>query len=1330
MILERFGTCFETATYVSAAFGIFFGMFCNARFGNKGKGIAKGRFFQILLTFALGSLAPSVLGQSQSPVVFTNLAQVRALPISAAANHRPFKLRAVVTYSDPDWKVLFVQNGASGAFVDHGSSEDDPNFKLTQGQVVDFEGTIARGLVHCNLSDRHTRVVGESPMPPAMELVGPADFNDTAEGRWVRFTGWVMSQTTLGNRVSLNISVSPGKSVMTIFPGMDNAQAESLRGALVEVTGVLALKINDAGKPSGDYLVFNQITNAIRKLRELPSISPDLLGGQLDLLQPKEPVRVAGLLGRQDATGAWTVRAETNSESIRVACAIPPYVTTGSLVEIIGFPSDQNGSLIVTNAFLTAIAREPFNKADVATNGNTRLREITKVGAVRKLSAKQAARGYPVHVVGVLTFFDPTQFNHYVQDDTAGIYLDLTRLPDSMTNLVAGQKLEVFGFSGPGDFAPVINVQSVRVIENQSPFPKENFTVVHMLMTGTQDSQWVSLRGVVRQQRIESNKPPTLLLNTGEGQISLNIPISLTQPLTDFVDAAVEVSGVCRTVFNDRRQLESVELDVPDWAHIQIIESAPADPFELPIHPITDLFQFHAGGGELHRVHLQGRSLLRRGDGSFFVQDATGGIHVEPWTSNVFAVDKSVEVVGFPMLVDGLPALQDSVVRIGGEPKPLAPQRLTPETARNQLLDSTLVELQGRVIGHSRRDRSALLSIEFGTAVVDAVLDPAPREPVFEGIAAGSIVDVTGVYVARLDEDRKLKSFQILLPSAENVKILSRPSWWSAAHMIWVLGGVGGTLVLALGWIRLLRKKVQQRTAELREEISERKRAELTLRESEARFSAIFHASPVAIALSEKSDGKFVDVNGTFLEMFGHTRAEVIGHTSAELNYLPSARDRSRLVSTLLDEGSQQIETKFRRKSGELFDVLLSAHPVRVGNQTYILGTLLDITERKHLEESLRQSQKMEGIGHLAGGIAHEFNNILGTMMMNLGLARMSDGIGRSGDMIDTLDGSCQKAADLVKQLLAFSRQSVIERRPLNFAAVISGQVKMLRQFLGERIELELRAAPDLPWVKADKGLIEQVLLNLCINARDAMQNAGRVRLELAEEEVGAERAKTFAEARPGKFLRFSVTDTGCGMDERTLKRIFEPFFTTKDIGKGTGLGLATVRGIVQQHQGWIEVESAVGKGSTFRIYLPPTESVDSHADEKPEEKPASGNGTVLLVEDEKPLRSMTHMLLTSHGYKVLEAENGSDALGVWARHRSEIDLIFTDMVMPGNLSGLQLAKQALSEKPDLKVIITSGYHTDLVDLEKTAAASIAYLAKPCPPKTLTATIDRCLGHN
>ena len=217
-------------------------------------------------------------------------------------------------------------------------------------------------------------------MPPALELVGPADFNDTAEGRWVRFTGWVTTQTTLGNRVSLTVSVYPGKSVMTILPGMDNAQADALRGTLVEVTGVLALKINDAGKPSGDYLIFNQNTNAVRKLQELPVISPDLLADQLDRLQPREPVRVVGLLSRQDSTGAWIVRGETNSESVRVEGATPPYVTTGSLIEVTGFPSDQGGGLTLTNAWFTAITREPFNKADSATNANTGLREITKVG--------------------------------------------------------------------------------------------------------------------------------------------------------------------------------------------------------------------------------------------------------------------------------------------------------------------------------------------------------------------------------------------------------------------------------------------------------------------------------------------------------------------------------------------------------------------------------------------------------------------------------------------------------------------------------------------------------------------------------------------------------------------------------------------------------------------------------------------------------------------------------------------------------------------------------------------------------------------------------------
>ena len=270
-------------------------------------------------------------------------------------------------------------------------------------------------------------------------------------------------------------------------------------------------------------------------------------------------------------------------------------------------------------------------------------------------------------------------------------------------------------------------------------------------------------------------------------------------------------------------------------------------------------------------------------------------------------------------------------------------------------------------------------------------------------------------------------------------------------------------------------------------------------------------------------------------------------------------------------------------------------------------------------------------------------------------------------------------------------------------------------------------APAGLPWVNADQTMLEQVLLNLCLNARDAMKKGGRLRLHLEEAEVSAERAKAQDGAQPGRQVCLSVSDTGCGMDERTLKRLFEPFFTTKDVGQGTGLGLATVRGIVEQLLGWVEVESCVERGSTFRVYLPgidPPVAAQAASQLKPSLR---GRGTILMVEDELSIRKVTRTLLSHTGYVVLEAANADEALLLWEAHRAEIDLIYTDMVMPGALSGLQLAERALGEKPSLKVIITSGYNINQVDLDKTSEVRVVYLPKPCDPATLLSTVRECM---
>jgi signal transduction histidine kinase len=763
--------------------------------------------------------------QNASSSILTDLAQVRALPAVAGTNHMAFKLKGVITYSDPQWKVLFVQDGPSGVFVDHAGSADDRDFRLLQGQYVEFEGVLTRGLAHCNLADQHVRVLGEAPMPAALELTAPGAFDEAAEARWVRFRGWVIDQGRLGNRVTLEVQAFPGRFMTLVLRGMDSALADSLRWSLIEATGVLGLKVDNTGQKTGEYVLFGQNVDAVRVLKELPVLSPGELTEQLGSLSSNEPVRVGGVLGKRLSDGAFVIRLDTNAVSVE--CQGLPGVSLGSPVEGFGFPLKKPSGPALANARITLRSRASLSNDSPAVTSTLNLHELNQVISVRSLSPERASMSYPVRVTGVLTYCDPAHSIQFIQDDTAGIYVEVSAVPSNPGQLVAGQRIEVTGVSGPGEYAPIIHAQSIRVVDQQGQFPPPHPATVQVLMTGSEDSQWVSLRGVVHRQFVETNQATTLVLAAGDALIQIHIPGALIHPAPmDFVDAAVEVHGVCSTLFNERRQLESVELDVPNWEQIQITESAPPNAFQLPVRSVNELFQFHLGRSGLHRAHLQGRSLLSEADGSFFLQDESGGIRVRPVAAGVIPAGKVVDVVGFPALVGGLPVLQDCGIRLLGKAPPLMPNQLSPEAALGEAMHDTLIEMEGRVMGHSTHGQAELLTLEFGSLMIDAILERTPEGAPLSTIVPGSTVRLRGVYVARLDEDRKMQSFQVLLRSPADITVLSRPSWWSARHTVWVLGGLAAVLLLSLTWIGLLRKEVRERTRELREEIAERKRME------------------------------------------------------------------------------------------------------------------------------------------------------------------------------------------------------------------------------------------------------------------------------------------------------------------------------------------------------------------------------------------------------------------------------------------------------------------------------------------------------------------------
>jgi signal transduction histidine kinase/CheY-like chemotaxis protein/HAMP domain-containing protein len=431
------------------------------------------------------------------------------------------------------------------------------------------------------------------------------------------------------------------------------------------------------------------------------------------------------------------------------------------------------------------------------------------------------------------------------------------------------------------------------------------------------------------------------------------------------------------------------------------------------------------------------------------------------------------------------------------------------------------------------------------------------------------------------------------------------------------------------------------------------------------------------------------------------------------------------IVHHCLESGHSppKLETVFKGRT-----LSWSFHPVAPSQVVHCY--VEDITARLNLEAQLRQSQKMESIGQLAAGVAHDFNNMLTVIQGHSGIILARSNLpSESLNSAQAIYFAAERAAGLTRQLLMFSRKNVMKSEPRDLRRVVGDLSKMLKRLLGETVTLEFSPPPELPLVQADTGMVEQVIMNLSVNARDAMPNGGALTISTNPVEISEDYVQTHSEARLGAFVCLRVSDTGTGMDSATMTRIFEPFFTTKDVGKGTGLGLATVYGIVKQHGGWIEVTSEAGKGSTFDVFFPASsEPASALPPESPLAAPVrGGHETILVVEDEPVLREMAHLILQDCGYNVLEAGSGAEALQVWERNGDRIDLMLTDVVMPGGMSGRDLAAKLMANHPQLRIIFTSGYNVEETSTDFFRRSGAAFLQKPYTRIRLAEIVRQCL---
>jgi signal transduction histidine kinase len=611
---------------------------------------------------------------------------------------------------------------------------------------------------------------------------------------------------------------------------------------------------------------------------------------------------------------------------------------------------------------------------------------------------------------------------------------------------------------------------------------------------------------------------------------------------------------------------------------------------------------------------------------------------------------------------------------------------------------------------------------------------------------------------------RRLLPFAILVPLGLGaLRVLGT---WSGSYNAATLSSFVAVLTMLAFGVMIMRTSVALDRADVEREVAEGERMELILREESARSRAeaehaardaadaarhraelllrekadalalvdlVLESSPVAFALLD-TELRYVRVNAALAALSGRSPADFVGRTPTD--HLPSvAWPIEETLRTVLATNAPMVNVEYdlpgtsTAAPGRHF--LMSCYPVRFdgGGLVGVGAFLLETTDRRVLEDQLRQAQKMEAVGQLAGGVAHDFNNVLTVISSyaSMLLDSFASDDERRAD-VEEIKDAAWRAAQLTRQLLAFSRKQVIAPRILNLNDVVAGTEKMLRRLIGADVELTTTLSPDLHAVRADAGQLEQVLMNLAVNARDAMPDGGRLSIETANVTLSGEYAQRHAGVTPGEYVMLAVSDTGTGMSTDVQAHVFEPFFTTKDATRGTGLGLSTVYGIVKQFGGDVWLYSEPGHGTTFKVYLPPgVGSAQADVAEHVRSRPVTGHETVLVVDDDERVRQVAARVLRANGYVVLEATDGASALTVSLRHGGAIDLILSDVVMPG-ASGPSLMSQISRARPTTRVVFMSGYTNDEVVRRGIFDGQTAFLQKPFTPPQLLAKVRDVLS--
>jgi PAS domain S-box-containing protein len=1205
--------------------------------------------------------------RNPTPTLITRVKDLRALTTEVAIKKIPIRFRGVLTYYDPDWRNVFFHDGEEGIYL---FLKEYPT-NVFCGQRVEVTGVSDPGMYAPTVAEGSLTIFNASPLPMPIR----ASFSELQTGafdsQWIETEGVICDVDTKPGHLQLEVRARSGRFPVLI-PNYYDKTPTNLIGARVLLRGACG---TDMGWDRTKLVGFNL---------NVPSLDKPFF----NILNP----------------------SSTNLFSLP--------------------------TIAIQNLYFYYPA---------------------------------LASGQPVKLSGRVTLIE-NSVECYLQDETGGLHVQLRR-PETFR---LGDVVEVVGF--PTSINGVISFTDARLrfLRSGSPVtPAKIDNIEKILFTHGYDNELVSLRGRLLESVLPNDRPQLMLENGASMFIAILEQTGPDKPMPGLQPGSLlALTGVCVLQSGEDRRPNGFRLLLRNADDIIVVTRPPWWTLRRTFGVVVILLMLTGATMGwvwlLHRrvrertaqikqrmkqeeaLESRYRDLFENANDLFLTLDLNGRCTSINTAAERFLGYSRQEALGMSF-TDVVAPGQVEMVR--GRLHTLLTGR-TPETIELKVIQRSkkiaIIEINARVfrkdgqpagfqaIGRDVTERTQFAEdLERERNLLRILIDHMPDSVFVKDFQERFLItnkaygrmrgnEAAEAYIGKTVFDLFPKEMAerfhqddlLILEQGKSFNDYEEQSIDAQSRTRWLLTTkvpLKDNQNHVIGLVGISR------------DITEQKEKENRLRQ----LSTAVEQSPASIVITD-TKGNIEYVNPKFTEQTGYALEDVRGKNMRILKPTSSQETVYQDLWSSISSGKEwKGELQNCKANGRLFWEFAHISPIKnaAGEVTHFLGIYEDITERRSLEGQLRQAQKMESVGQLAAGVAHDFNNLLTVIQGHAEMMQADSTVtDENREALEQITSSSKRAANLTRQLLLFSRKQSMQTQALDLCHLIGDLGKMLQRLLGEHIEIHTTYQSDGVLIQADPGMVEQVIVNLCVNARDAMPNGGLLRLETNLVELTEDAPLPHAEARPGRFLCLSVCDSGCGMDEKTLSRIFEPFYTTKPKGKGTGLGLATVYGIVKQHQGWIDVHSRPGKGTTFRIYFPVTEkpAIDSRDNSAPKAI-SGGSECILVVEDEDSLRLMVRMVLKRQGYQVVCASSGVEALALWKDCAQDVDILLTDMVMPQGITGRQLAERLLAEKPSLRVIYSSGYSVDLAASGHHFQEGVNFLSKPYRPEDLVKIVRSCL---